>query len=660
MPPSESEGTQITARIERDLAALRKTLHAGTGFSPFETLFDEMFEGVQVIDFTWRYLYLNPAAVAHAQCAPGELLGARMMDAYPGIDRTPMFVRLERCMYERRRQRMVNEFVYPDGRRRWFDLRITPVSVGVLVFSVDITEEREVRAKLQAHERELATTLACMDEAVFVAGEDGKITDLNPAAEALCGWTCADAAGRTWTEVVRLRGPREGDADTHRLRRLLTRKGGVLRQYGLRLVTRTGEEVPVRGGGSPLVDADGDECGIVVLLQDSTEEDRLERLYLHSQKMEAVGQLAGGVAHDFNNLLMSILGYADLLERRLPSDDPGRAHLDWIRKSGERAEKLVRQLLAYGRRQVLHPVSLDLGTRIREMRGIIEPLIGEDVELRIRVDDPLPPIAGDPGQVEQVVMNLVVNARDAMPAGGSLTVTAVAVDLDQKFVAGNPGSRSGAYVRLSVADEGTGIPASIRDQIFEPYFTTKKAGHGTGLGLATLYGIVTQMEGFVLVSSREGEGTTFEVFFPQSGSGAHETSEPARREEGEPGGDEMILVVEDEDSVRQYLVSVLAAYGYEVLAAASGEDALATCDAHRGRIDLVITDMVMPGMNGQELARAIRERRPGISLLFMSGYSEMAVSEKGSLDPEVRFLEKPLRPRRLLNEVRQQLAVDRR
>jgi signal transduction histidine kinase len=372
------------------------------------------------------------------------------------------------------------------------------------------------------------------------------------------------------------------------------------------------------------------------------------------QKVEAIGRLAGGVAHDFNNLLTVISGYGDLLLTRLPAGAPMRHEIDEILKAARRAAALTRQLLAFSRRQILEPKVLDLNAVVEESVKMLRRLIGEDVDLRIAPAPDLGHIKADPGQLEQVIMNLAVNARDAMPGGGKLTIETRNVELDAAYAGAHVAVRPGAYVLLAVSDSGTGMDREIMAQIFEPFFTTKGPGKGTGLGLSTVYGIVKQSGGNIWVYSEPGQGTTFKIYLPRVDEAIER---PVREREAPtvPRGSETVLVAEDEAELRELVRVILQAHGYTVLAAADGPTAIEICRRHRERIDLMLSDVVMPQMSGRELAVRLAAVRPHMKVIFMSGYTSDAIVHHGVLDPGTAFIQKPFTPDGLARKVREVL-----
>ena len=393
----------------------------------------------------------------------------------------------------------------------------------------------------------------------------------------------------------------------------------------------------------------------LVVAQDVGERKQLESQLRQSQKMEAVGRLAGGVAHDFNNMLMVIKGHTELLLNVLPPTENIARKIQQIERSADRATALTRQLLAFSRMQVLQPQVISLNSVVEEMGKLLPRLIGEDIELAVRVADNLGAIRADATQMEQVIMNLAVNARDAMPNGGKLLIETANADLDFSYAVTHPLMKPGQYVQLAVSDSGTGMDAETQAHIFEPFFTTKEKGKGTGLGLATVYGIVKQSGGFIWVYSELGKGTCFKIYLPRVDQAEEHPSTPRPAAEV-PHGTETILLTEDESDVREIAKQFLESGGYQVIEAKDGADALQLARENRGKIDLLVTDMVMPGMTGQELAVRLQEEQPGICVVFMSGYSEHAATEMADADPSVRLLTKPFSRTALLRTVREMIA----
>jgi nitrogen-specific signal transduction histidine kinase/ActR/RegA family two-component response regulator len=384
---------------------------------------------------------------------------------------------------------------------------------------------------------------------------------------------------------------------------------------------------------------------------------RSEEQLRQSQKLEAIGRLAGGLAHDFNNILTAITGYSDLVLRRLGSVDPLRRSVEEIRRAAERAASLTHQLLAFSRKQMMQVKVLDLNAVVAEMESFLRRLIGEDIQLVTSLDPDLRRVKADPGQIEQVIMNLVVNARDAMPQGGRLRIETKDVSLSEPYLDDAGSVESGDYVVLSIADTGIGMNSEIKQKIFEPFFTTKEEGKGTGLGLAMVYGIVKQSGGSIRVHSEAGAGTTFMVYLPAVEEFVKAQSNGSRHIEA-PGGTETVLLVEDEDMVRELVVEVLETEGYTVFSARRGAEALRLCAEQIMPINLLITDVVMPEMSGRELAEHLTARHPEIKVLFISGYTDDAIFRHGVQESNVAFLQKPFTTSELAAKVRSVLDAD--
>jgi signal transduction histidine kinase/ActR/RegA family two-component response regulator len=377
---------------------------------------------------------------------------------------------------------------------------------------------------------------------------------------------------------------------------------------------------------------------------------------LQAQKMEAVGRLAGGVAHDFNNLLTVIGNYTALVLEEMAPGDARRGDLEEVHKASERASRLTRQLLAFSRRQMMQPRPIDLNAVVGEMAGMLRRLIGENIELVARARPGVGLALADPVQVEQILLNLIVNARDAIEGNGTIAVEVGNADLDHEFARLHEGARPGSYVMLAVSDTGSGMDRETQRRIFEPFFTTKELGKGTGLGLSTVYGIVKQSGGYVAVYSEPGQGTVFRVYLPRAGAEQATPLIPGRGVPAPTSGTGTILLVEDELNVRELVRKVLLRHGYEVIAADNGQAGLEVAAKHGGPIHLVLTDVIMPHLSGRELVDRIRLTHPGIRVVYMSGYSDHALAEREALGPEVGFLPKPFATRELLRTVRDALA----
>jgi hypothetical protein len=395
----------------------------------------------------------------------------------------------------------------------------------------------------------------------------------------------------------------------------------------------------------------------LAVLMDVTGRRELEEQLRQAQKMEAVGMLAGGVAHDFNNLLTIINGYTQLILNTLRPDDPNRHSAEQVMKAGERAAALTNQLLAFSRRQVLQLKVLDLNRAVSSLSMMLQRLIGEDIDLRLELRPETGRVNADAGQLEQVLMNLAVNARDAMPTGGTLTIETANVDLDETYAGRHIAVKPGPYVLLAVSDTGSGMDEATKQRLFEPFFTTKPPGKGTGLGLSTVFGIVKQSGGSLEVYSEPGRGSSVKIYFPRVDQPI--SVEAAGRKRPSIRGTETILLVEDDEMVRNLVNETLEREGYKVIGAADPLEAQRIAEAHRGKIQLLITDVVMPRLSGKELAKALVERRPDMKVLYMSGYTDSAIVNSGILQKEVAFLQKPFTPAALAAKVRDVLENGR-
>ena len=511
----------------------------------------------------------------------------------------------------------------------------------------DITALRAAQDEKRRSEGRFRGLIENANDLIAVFDAERRARYISPAYERVLGYSVDEALA---SDLFALIHPEDREGVLGVFGELLQGAPGCRRVVNFRLRHKDGTWKILESSATNLLH-DPDVGGIVVNTRDLTEHARLEEQYRQAQKMEAVGQLAGGIAHDFNNLLTVIGANAAFLLEGLGPNDPRRQDAEEIQRATERAASLTHQLLAFSRRQVLQPRVLDVNTVVADMDKMLRRLIGEDVELRTVLTEGLPPVLADPGQLEQVILNLSVNARDAMPDGGKLTIETRAVELDADY-AGVHGLAPGTYVMMAVSDTGAGMNRETQLRIFEPFFTTKT--HGTGLGLATVYGIVEQSEGHVAVYSELGRGTTFKVYLPvtDEAAGQHRTGElpiPTLQ------GSETVLLVEDEAAVRAVATRVLRDAGYTVFEAVSGPAAIALAEREPRGIDLLVTDVIMPRMSGRELADRIVTRRPDLSVLYVSGYTDDSMLHHGVLEPGMFFLEKPFTAEALLRKVRQVL-----
>ncbi len=513
-----------------------------------------------------------------------------------------------------------------------------------LGISIDITERKKA-------DESLRQTLA-WQAAIFEGSRDGILISDKSAKIVAANAAACELTGYSKQELLKMRASDlQTEADLTELAVLHDRiLAGEDIQGETIITTKDGRCIDAEFGhqrvlisGVPYVHT---------IARDVSSRKLLEAQLLQAQKMEAIGALAGGVAHDFNNLLSVIKGYTELLLDGFDQNDSRRQDLEQIEKASQRAVSLTSQLLAFSRKQILQPEILNLGAAIAEMSTMLRRLIGEDVELITLAEPNLGLINADPGQIQQIVMNLTVNARDAMPQGGKLIIEAANADLDERSVRTRPMMGKGPYVVLAISDNGIGMDAAIRSRIFEPFFTTKEKGKGTGLGLSTVYGIVKQSNGFIWVYSEPGKGTTFKIYFPRVRSEVNQAA-GTKKIKHEDEGSETVLLVEDETSVRALASRILCERGYSVLQAGDGVEALRVARDFNGEIDLVLTDVVMPGISGRTLVARLESLRPGIKSLYMSGYTDTAIVDHGILDSKVAFLQKPFTVQSLAHKVRE-------
>ena len=509
-------------------------------------------------------------------------------------------------------------------------------------------QRHQAEAALRASEERFRALVENSSDALFLIDAEGRVTYVAASSQRHLGWKPDEMLGQSVFDFLH---PDDRELAGIRMNEALQRPGETVaaevRFKHADTTWRIMEAVGVNRLKDPSVGA------IIVNARDITERRKLEEQLRQAQKMEAVGQLAGGVAHDFNNLLTAILGYCNLMIDDIPKEDPLRQDLEEIKSAGERAAALTRQLLAFSRRQMLQPQVVDLNALVRQLEKLLRRLISEDVELVTALAPSLPAVKVDPASIEQVLVNLAVNARDAMPDGGRLTIETSTVELDSSYVGTHPSVVPGRYVMLTVSDTGQGMDAATRARIFEPFFTTKDQGKGSGLGLATVYGIIQQSGGSIWVYSEPGQGTSFKVYLPTTESTAS-TRASDRGGDSAKKGWETVLLVEDEDAVRALAREVLRRHGYVVLEARHGLDALRLAERHPDTIHLMVTDIVMPHMSGRDLADRLAEVRPKMKVLFMSGYTDHAAMHR-HLTPGAAFLQKPFTPETFARKVRSML-----
>jgi two-component system cell cycle sensor histidine kinase/response regulator CckA len=539
-----------------------------------------------------------------------------------------------------------------DGSEIPVELTIT--AIGELphptftAFIRDLTERKRAEEALRASEESYRDLVENAHDIIYSHDLKGNYTSINRAGELSSGYTREECLRLNMVDTI-------APEHVSKAREMMAKKiaGEKVTAYEVDILAKDGKRVAVEVN-TKLILQDGVPVGVQGIARDVTERKHLEDQLRQSQKLEGIGQLAGGIAHDFNNLLTAINGYSSLALQRIEGNPSVRIYLEEIKKAGDRAANLTRQLLAFGRKQILQPLPLSLNDIVTDMNKMLQRLIGEDIQLSAKLTTNLKRVKADPGQIEQVLVNLIVNARDAMPHGGKLTIETANAELDREYASTHVGVKPGTYVVLAISDTGIGMDEKVRHQIFEPFFTTKEKGKGTGLGLSTVYGIVKQSGGNIWVYSEKNHGTTFKVYLPALDS-VPQSSEVRAVESVIPRGSETVLLVEDEEVVRGLARQVLEDAGYRVLVAQQGEEAISLCIEHAKEIHLLLTDVVMPGAGGKEVADRLGALRPGIKVLFMSGYTDEAIVHHGVLDSNVKFIQKPFSPAALAKKVREVL-----
>ena len=621
----------------------------------YREIFENAKDAIYVHDLNGRYTLVNPAAEELSGYSRDEILQLSVFDmASPEhvelicnslkqklTDHAPTTYEIEAIRKDGTRVpvEVSSRLIYRDGR-----------PIGVQGSVRDISERRRAEEVVRASEQRFRDLVENANDIIFTCDMLGKITSLNRAGERVTGYTAEEALKMNIAQAV-------SPDDIAKVRHMLSRKraADVATVYDLELITKSGGRAAVEISSRAIL-KDGQAVGVQGIARDITDRQRMENdlrtsqaQLQQSQRLEAVGQLAGGVAHDFNNLLTAIIGYSDFALRKMRANNPIRRDIEEIKKAANRAATLTRQLLAFSRKQILKPEVLDLNLVVGDMHKMLERLIGEDIDLVTTLGSDTDPVKADRGQLEQIIMNLVVNARDAMPFGGSVTIETANVLFDKAYTSEHVPVKPGKYAMLAVSDTGLGMDANTQLHIFEPFFTTKELGKGTGLGLSTVYGIVKQSGGFIWVYSELNVGTTFKIYLP-SLTELHFDQELTSIDtaETETG---TVLLVEDDPLVRNVALRALESAGYTVLESGNGHGALAMAHSCDDEIDLLITDVVMPLMGGRELAQELSALHPKTSILFMSGYTDDAVVRHGIMDKDIEYLQKPFTPESLVRRV---------
>ena len=625
----------------------------------FQLIGENVADMIAVVDMEGNRLYNSPSYHKVLGYTAEELKSSSSFDQIHPGDR----IRVREAAAEAQRTGVGRPLEYrirhKDGSWRVVESKASVIrsSAGeperLVIVNRDITERKEAAETLRLTESGFRSMIEDAPYGIFRAATDGTLLRANPALEKMLAYGKLDDLLKANLDTEIFKNP----SDFQKLKELLDSANefkdvevGLKRRDGAPITVRcTGRRVKEEHLGVPCFD---------VFAEDVTERRILERQLQMAGKMEAVGRLSGGIAHDFNNLLGVIIGYSQVLKRRL---DPGSAlleHAEEIEKAGQRAASLTRQLLAFSRQQILTPAVLNMNDLILDMAKMLPRLLGEDVAVSTSLYADLGMVKADQGQIEQVIMNLAVNARDAMPQGGKLLIETANVELDQAYAWRHPGAKPGHYVMLALTDSGIGIDAETLAHIFEPFFTTKELGKGTGLGLATVYGVVKQSGGYIWVDSKPGQGASFQIFLPRIEETATTVAATTPLAQT-TGGSETILLVEDAESLRKLTRSFLESHGFRVLVAQNGEEAMEVEARHSAKIDLLLTDVVMPGMNGRVLSEKLQPKQPAMRVLYMSGYTDSFIAGHGVLERGTVLLNKPFTEDALIGKVREVLDRER-
>jgi PAS domain S-box-containing protein len=616
-----------------------------------------------IVDGDGCVKYVNSFAAKQFRNSPEAIIGKHTKDLFPSDISSRQRQNLQRVFETGKPVYAENKTTILD-RDMWLSTWLAPLLneagdvYSVLGISRDITEHKEAEEALIRSQDKYIDLYENANDMIFTVDLLGNFTTVNRAAYTSLGYRVEELLGKNLADVLT---PESSKYAMATLQRAMAEKSDLMeiQPWEFEGFKKDGAKILLEVRARLILE-DENIMGVQGIARDITERRQAEeeKAFLQeqlrqSQKMEAIGRLAGGIAHDFNNLLTIIKGYSTLSSLELKEGDPLKGSIGEILKATERAANLTRQLLAFSRRQAMEMKVLDLNAILRDMDKMLRRVIGEDITLVAHFAEDLGRTKTDPGQMEQVIMNLVVNARDAMPDGGKLTIETANVELDEAYVRAHIAVKPGRYLMLSVSDTGAGMTREVKEHLFEPFFTTKETGKGTGLGLSTVYGIVKQSGGNIWVYSEPGKGTVFKIYLPR-------VDEPIEvfKEKFEgylPRGSETILVVEDEEEVRKLAARILQRQGYKVLEAPQGGDALLICEQHQDPVHLMLTDVVMPGMSGHHLAKRLESLQPGMKILYMSGYADNAIAQHGVLGEGVNYIQKPFTVDGLARKVREVL-----
>jgi two-component system, cell cycle sensor histidine kinase and response regulator CckA len=626
----------------------------------FHLISDNAADMIAVVDMNGRRIYNSLSYLRVLGYSPEELQASSAFEQIHPDDRE----RVKKAAEDARRSGVGKTLEYRLRHKNgeWLILESTSSVIRnekgepekLVIVNRDVSERKRAEEALRRSETGFKSVVEDAPYGIYRVSTAGRFLQVNPALQKMLGYDSSQELSTKdlAAEIFQHSG------EYHRLIELLGRTEEV-KDVEIEWKRKDATSITVLCSGRRVDDENGVPAYFEVFAEDVTEKRVLEKQLRMAQKMEAIGRLSGGIAHDFNNLLGVIIGYSRVLKRELGSSNVLFEHALEIEKAGQRAASLTKQLLAFSRQQVLTPAVLNLNTLASDMEKMLPQLLGEDIEVTLILDPDLGNVKADQSQVEQVIMNLAVNARDAMPMGGKLKIETKNVQLDEAFARRHPGAKVGSYVLLSVTDTGTGMDAATLTHIFEPFFTTKERGKGTGLGLATVYGIVKQSNGYTGVDSAPGKGTAFQIYLPRHAGQAF-VEEPEHHSSDMLRGSETILLVEDSEPLRKLVKTFLDSAGYRVFSADSGESALEVSTSIGRSLDLLLTDVVMPGMNGRILAEHLLPRQPGMRVLYMSGYTDSFIAGHGVLDPGTHLLHKPFTEEVFLHKVREVLDAGKK
>jgi len=612
-----------------------------------------------MFDQTGRLLRWNRNFEQVTEYSPEEIAGMSPLDFFLGADRALIEERIGEVFANGASDAEAN-LVSKSGKQTpyYFTGQMIHVegNTCLIGMGIDVTERLQMQEALLHSEKQFRNLLENVQLVAVMLDRNGNITYCNGYLLGLTGWSNEEILGKSWFDLFL---PEEVRESVRSFFNAGIANAALPNQHENHIMTRKGDRRLIVWNNSMLYDPRGDVTGTASIGIDVTEHRSLEEQLRESQKMEAVGRLAGGIAHDFNNLLTVIIGYGELLLSKIGEGKPMSLEAGEIRKAALKAASLTSQLLAFSRRQILSPEVLDLNGIVTDVEKMLRRIIEEHIDLELNLDEDLWKVKADRNRIEQVIVNLAINAKDSMSKGGTLSIGTRNIMIDETTVNIHPGVGPDAYVALSIKDTGHGMDPWTLAHIFEPFFTTKEVGKGTGLGLATVYGIVMQSGGQIHVDSEPGHGTTFTIYLPRVREAASPPKEaaPAGRI-ASPSYSKTVLLVEDSDTVRELTRNILELTGYDVLEAGSPEDAIRLCESHAGEIHLLLTDVVMPGMSGRDLSDRLRPGRPAMKVLYMSGYTDEAIVDHGILDAGIHFIPKPFSPASMAQKILEVLNSD--